>query len=269
MTLYLIPYLFFLYILAFLDRVNVSVAALRMELPPEQGGLGFTKEIIGFGAGIFFWGYWILEVPSTLSVLRWGARWVFVRILVLWGLSCMFIGTIGTPFSNAVFAWLPLIPPDAGLVVGLDGAVNVLFGWLAALFGHNQPLSWFASLAVFYNGLPDQPVNQFYFYRFMLGFFEGGFFPSVILYLSLWFRAADRAKAIATFMAAIPIANVFGLPVSGVLLDVQLVWLARLAVGSSSSKAWSPYWPGLRRSLSCRTGPRTRPGCCPTSGRAC
>ena len=201
--------------------MNVSVAALRMELPPEQGGLGFTKEIIGFGAGIFFWGYWILEVPSTLSVLRWGARWVFVRILVLWGLSCMFIGTIGTPFSNAVFAWLPLIPPDAGLVVGLDGAVNVLFGWLASLFGHNQPLSWFASLAVFYNGLPDQPVNQFYFYRFMLGFFEGGFFPSVILYLSLWFRAADRAKAIATFMAAIPIANVFGLPVSGVLLDVN------------------------------------------------
>ncbi len=63
----------------------------------------------------------------------------------------------------------------------------------------------------------------------MLGFFEGGFFPSVILYLSLWYRAADRAKAIALFMAAIPVASVFGLPVSGLLLDIN--WLG---------------WPGWR-----------------------
>jgi ACS family tartrate transporter-like MFS transporter len=228
-TLHLIPYLFFLYILAYLDRVNVSVAGLRMELPPEQGGLGFTKEIIGFGAGIFFWGYWILEVPSTLSVLRWGARWVFVRILVLWGLSCVLIGTIGTPTSNALFAWLPAIPADAGFVAALDGTVNVLFGWLARLLQHDQPLAWFHSLAVFYNGLPDQPVNQFYFYRFMLGFFEGGFFPSVILYLSLWFRASHRAKAVASFMAAVPVASVFGMPISGLLLDLN--WLG---------------WPGWR-----------------------
>jgi ACS family tartrate transporter-like MFS transporter len=220
-TVYLIPYLFFLYILAYLDRVNVSVASLRMELPPSEGGLGFSKEIIGFGAGIFFWGYWILEVPSTLSVLRWGARYVFVRILVLWGLACMLIGTVGTPFSSALFGWLPTIHLDAGVLVGLDAAVNALFGWLVHLFGHAEPLTWFQGLARFYNGLSTEPVNQFYFYRFMLGFFEGGFFPSVILYLSLWFRAADRAKAIANFMAAIPVATVFGLPVSGLLLDLN------------------------------------------------
>ncbi|MHB8862777.1 MAG: MFS transporter [Pirellulaceae bacterium] len=217
-TLYLIPYLFFLYILAYLDRVNVSVAALHMELPPAQGGMGFSKEIIGFGAGIFFWGYWILEVPSTLSVLRWGARYVFVRILVLWGLSCMLIGTIGTPISNTLFSWLPSVNLDAGIVTILDGITDVLFGWIAHLFGHGEPLTWFRGLGQFFNGLPTKPVNQFYFYRFMLGFFEGGFFPSVILYLSLWFRAADRAKAIAAFMAAIPVANIFGLPVSGLLL---------------------------------------------------
>lgn len=222
-TLYLIPYVFFLYILAYLDRVNVAVAGLRMELPPEAGGLGFTKEIIGFGAGIFFWGYWILEVPSTLSVLRWGARYVFVRILVLWGLACMLIGTIGTPFSDSLFAWLPQIGLDSGVVVALDGAVDAMFGWLAQLLGREDPLRWFRALAIFYNGLPSEPVNQFYFFRFMLGFFEGGFFPSVILYLSLWFRAADRAKAIASFMAAIPVSNVLGLPVSGLLLDLN--WL--------------------------------------------
>src|SRR2546426_10871963 len=59
-ALHLIPYLFFLYILAYLDRVNVSVAALGMEKPPEAEGLGFPRDVIGFGFGLFFWGYWIL-----------------------------------------------------------------------------------------------------------------------------------------------------------------------------------------------------------------
>jgi len=220
-TVYLIPYVFILYILAYLDRVNVSVAALHMEMPPSEGGLGFSKAVIGFGAGIFFWGYWILEVPSTLSVLRWGARYVFVRILVLWGLSCMLIGTIGTPISSTIFSWLPAIDLNAGVVTGLDAVVNALFGFVAQLFGRTEPLTWFRDLAAFYNGLSTDPVNQFYFYRFMLGFFEGGFFPSVILYLSLWFRAADRAKAVANFTAAIPVATVFGLPLSGLLLHLN------------------------------------------------
>src|SRR3989442_12032551 len=78
-TLHLIPFLFFLYVLAFLDRANVAMAALGMKKPLDGGGLGFDETIIGFGSGIFFWGYWILEIPSTISVLHWGARWVFVR----------------------------------------------------------------------------------------------------------------------------------------------------------------------------------------------
>jgi MFS transporter, ACS family, tartrate transporter len=221
-TIYLIPYLFLLYILAYLDRVNVSVAKLHMVLPAEQGGLGFSETVFGFGAGIFFIGYWILEVPSTLSVLRWGARYVFVRILVLWGLACMLVGTIGTPFSNTLFSWLPAIDVHAGVITGMDATVDTLLGWLAHLFRHPEPLTWFHSLAVFYNGLSTEPANQFYFFRFMLGFFEGGFFPSVILYLSLWFRAADRAKAVANFMAAIPVATVFGLPISGLLLHLDM-----------------------------------------------
>src|SRR5262245_40448111 len=98
-VVYLIPFLFFLYIVAYLDSVNVSVAGLGMAKPPAEGGLGLTPKILGFGAGIFFWGYWILEIPSTLSVLRWGARWVFVRILFLWGLACIFIGSIDTPWA--------------------------------------------------------------------------------------------------------------------------------------------------------------------------
>ena len=131
---------------------------------PEQGGLGFGPDVIGFGAGIFFWGYWILEIPSTVSVVRWGARWVFVRILILWGLCASLTGAIGTPLAASLFGWLPSFHPDPA-------------------------------------------VNQFYVLRFMLGFFEGGFFPSVIVYLSLWFRPEDRAKAIASFMSAIPLSS--------------------------------------------------------------
>jgi ACS family tartrate transporter-like MFS transporter len=199
-TLHLVPYLFFLYILAYLDRVNVSVAALRMAEPPDVGGLGFLQTTIGFGAGIFFWGYWVLEVPSTLSVLRWGARWVFVRILVLWGLACVLVGLVGTPWEEAAFGWL-------GGPVG-----DVIFHGIGGL----------AHLFSFDPGPLDQlVVRQFYFFRFLLGFFEGGFFPSVILYLSLWFRPEDRARAIAGFMAAIPLSSLIGIPISGLLLELN------------------------------------------------
>src|SRR5437016_2967889 len=181
-TLYLIPYLFFLYILAYLDRVNVSVAELKMIQPPDSGGLGFDRATIGLGAGLFFWGYWILEIPSTVSVTRWGARWVFARILVLWGICAALVGFIGTPYATSVLSWMPLVR--------------------------------------------DSPIYQFYVLRFMLGFFEGGFFPSVIVYLSIWFRPEDRAKAIASFMAAIPLANIVGTPLSGLLLNVDWFGLA-------------------------------------------
>ena len=96
----IVPWLFFLYILAFLDRVNVSVAELKMEDLPQEGGLGFGRDVIGFGFGLFFWGYWLLEISSTISVNRWGARWVFVHILVLWGLCAAAVGAIGTPFAG-------------------------------------------------------------------------------------------------------------------------------------------------------------------------
>ncbi len=65
---HLLPILFFLYILAYIDRSNISVAKFGMNRLPGDGGLGFDDKIVGFGSGIFFWGYWILEIPSTLTV---------------------------------------------------------------------------------------------------------------------------------------------------------------------------------------------------------
>src|SRR5437763_14356647 len=69
-TLHLIPYVFFLYILAYLDRANVSVAQFAMEQPPSEGGGGVDLAVFGFAAGLFFWRYWIREVPRPVRVVR-------------------------------------------------------------------------------------------------------------------------------------------------------------------------------------------------------
>ena len=241
LTIRLIPWLFFLYFLAYLDRINVSVAKLQMAAPLSEGGLGFNERILGLGMGIFFVGYWILEVPSTLSVLRWGARYVFARILVLWGAACMLVGTVGTKFAERCFSWMPKINEQFALFTSLDGAVDFTVGWIPRLIFHRShdeyALHWFSSLAHVYNHLADNNEYQFYFFRFLLGFFEGGFFPSVILYLSLWFPTRDRAKAIATFMSAIPISSMIGLPLCGLMLQIN--W------GGLPGWRWVFYLQGL------------------------
>jgi ACS family tartrate transporter-like MFS transporter len=72
----LMPFLFLLYIVAYLDRVNVSFANLDMSRE-----LGFTNEVIGFGVGIFFVGYVLLEIPGTILVELWSARKWIARIV--------------------------------------------------------------------------------------------------------------------------------------------------------------------------------------------
>src|SRR5262249_4839590 len=155
-------------------------------------GLGFDRDILGFGFGIFFWGYWILEIPSTVSVVRWGARCVFVRILILWGLCAALVGLIGLPFANSLFQWMPHLPEQSAVIRSVDSFADHLFGWLGPSLGSEAPLAPLLTTTQFVNGLRDTPKYQFYFFRFLLGFFEGGFFPSVIVYLTHWFRPADR-----------------------------------------------------------------------------
>jgi MFS family permease len=186
---HLMPILFCLYILAFIDRSNIGIAKLSMNKPITEGGLGFDDRIIGLGTGIFFWGYWILEIPSAVSVHKRGARWVFVRILVLWGICATLMGFMGMPLMTTLLGWLPSIPiPET---------------W-----------PWLGSIARHWNELGTNAESQFYFLRFMLGFFEGGFFPTVVTYLSIWFKAEHRAKAMASFMAAIPLSLFIGNPLS-------------------------------------------------------
>jgi ACS family tartrate transporter-like MFS transporter len=87
----LLPFLILLYVVAYLDRVNVSFAALEM-----RADLGFSAEVYGFGAGIFFIGYVLLEIPGTLLVERWSARLWISRIMISWGLLAALTGFVQT-----------------------------------------------------------------------------------------------------------------------------------------------------------------------------
>src|SRR5688572_29245462 len=76
----LIPFLLLLYVAAYLDRINVGFAALEM-----KQDLGFSDTVYGLGAGLFFVGYFLFEVPSNLLLERVGARVWLARIMISWG----------------------------------------------------------------------------------------------------------------------------------------------------------------------------------------
>jgi MFS transporter, ACS family, tartrate transporter len=99
----LIPFLILRFLVAFLDRVNVGVAALTMNKE-----LGLTAEMFGFGAGIFFFGYFIFEVPSNLILERVGARRWIARIMISWGMisaSFAFVPSISAIFQGFGFSF--------------------------------------------------------------------------------------------------------------------------------------------------------------------
>lgn len=151
----LLPFLWLLYVIAFLDRVNVAYAALEM-----SHDLAFSDRVFGLGSGIFFLGYVLLEIPGTLIVERWSARRWIARIMISWGIVTSLVGWVHTP-------------------------------------------------------------GQFYVARFFLGIAEAGFFPGIIVYLTHWFRREDRAKAVAAFMTAVPLSNIFGSPLAGQILRIH------------------------------------------------
>ncbi|HLJ54094.1 MAG TPA: MFS transporter [Chthonomonadaceae bacterium] len=159
----LIPFLFLLYIVAYLDRANVGFA--KLEMSHLAWFADPRKDVFGLGSGIFFIGYFLFEVPSNLLLQKVGARWWIARIMITWGII----------------------------------ASAMMFCNSAALF---------------------------YTLRFLLGIAEAGFFPGIILYLTYWFTARERAHIIAVFMTATALANAFGGPISGGLLSLHLPGLA-------------------------------------------
>jgi MFS transporter, ACS family, tartrate transporter len=106
----ILPLVFVIYLVAFLDRANVAYAKLTM-----SGDLGFSERVYGFGAGLFFIGYLVLEVPGALIAHRWGARRWIVRILASWGICTALVGFVHTP-HQFYLARFVLGLAEAGLV---------------------------------------------------------------------------------------------------------------------------------------------------------
>lgn len=145
----IVPLLLACYFIAFLDRINIGYAQLQMKQT-----LSFSDAVYGLGAGIFFIGYFLFEVPSNLMLEKIGVRKTLLRIMGCWGVVATAMMFVSTP-------------------------------------------------------------TQFYVLRFLLGAFEAGFFPGIILYLTFWYPPARRGQMIAVFMTASTVAAVIAGPLCG------------------------------------------------------
>jgi D-galactonate transporter len=112
-TTRLVPFLFICYLAAYLDRVNVGFAKLQM-----SSELKFSETVYGFGAGIFFLGYVLFEVPSNIVLHRVGARLWIARIMITWGLLSGAMAFVTTPTMFYVLRFL-LGVAEAGFIPGI------------------------------------------------------------------------------------------------------------------------------------------------------
>lgn len=109
----ILPFIFICYVVSYLDRTNVSFAALGM-----NSDLGITAEQFGFGAGMFFIGYFLFEIPSNLIMQKVGARIWIARIMISWGIISMATVFVTGPVSFA-FARFMLGVAEAGFTPGI------------------------------------------------------------------------------------------------------------------------------------------------------
>jgi ACS family tartrate transporter-like MFS transporter len=185
----LIPFLFALYVIAWLDRVNVGFAGLQMNTD-----LGFSSTVFGFGSGIFFLGYCLFEIPSNIILERVGARLWISRIMVTWGLISAGLMFVRTPAAfyllrfllgvaeagffpgviyylslwyptahraRAIAAFMTAVPvtglvggPLSGALLELDG-LHGLAGWQWLFFLEGLPAVIMGTSVLFY--LKDRP----------------------------------------------------------------------------------------------------------------
>ena len=109
----LIPFLMLLYLVAFLDRINVGFAALTM-----NKDIGLTSQMFGLGSGIFFLGYFAFEVPSTVILHKVGARFWIGRVMITWGLVSVAMAFTRGPISFYALRFL-LGLAEAGFFPGI------------------------------------------------------------------------------------------------------------------------------------------------------
>jgi ACS family tartrate transporter-like MFS transporter len=109
----IVPFLILLYFVAFLDRINIGFAALTM-----NRDVGLTSQMFGLGAGIFFFGYFIFEVPSTVILHRVGARFWIGRVMITWGIVSIAMAFTKGPISFYILRFL-LGLAEAGFFPGI------------------------------------------------------------------------------------------------------------------------------------------------------
>ena len=144
----LIPFLMLLYFVAFLDRINVGFAALTMN---KQ--IGLTSQMFGLGSGIFFAGYFLFEVPSTVILHRVGARFWIGRVLITWGIVSVAMAFTRGPLSFYVLRFL-LGLAEAGFFPGI---ILYISYWFPS--SHRSAVTaWFMAAAPL-AGLIGSPVS--------------------------------------------------------------------------------------------------------------
>ena len=121
----LMPFLIMAYLLCYIDRVNVGFASLQM-----NKAVGIDPKTYGLGAGIFFIGYFILEVPSNLGLEKFGARKWIARIMLSWGVVSAAFALIGGPISFLVLRFM-LGAAEAGF---FPGVILYLTYWFPAVY---------------------------------------------------------------------------------------------------------------------------------------
>ncbi len=109
----IVPFIMILYLIAYIDRVNIGFAALTM-----KEDLGFTASVLGFGAGIFFLGYFLFEVPSNVILHKVGARIWIARVMLTWGLIAGGMAFVDSTTSFYVMRFL-LGVAEAGFFPGI------------------------------------------------------------------------------------------------------------------------------------------------------
>jgi ACS family 4-hydroxyphenylacetate permease-like MFS transporter len=152
---HLLRFLFPLFLVSFLDRINIGFAGLTM-----VKDLGLTATQFGFATTLFYLAYIAFGIPSNIALARVGARIWIGTIMVAWG-----IASSATMFSSS--------------------------------------------------------PQSLYFYRVLVGIAEAGFLPGMLLYLTLWFPSAYRARANSMFMIAMPVTAALGSAVSGLILSLD------------------------------------------------
>ena len=186
----LIPFLILAYFLAYLDRVNLGFAALTM-----NADLKFSPTVFAWGAGIFFIGYFIFEVPSNLALEKFGAsRWI-ARIMVTWGIISALMAAVSGEWSFYILRFL-LGVAEAGFFPGI---ILYLTYWypaeyrarFMAAFAIAVPLSTVigAPISGLLLGLDGVMGLKGWHWLFIL---EG--IPSVVLGLVTWFYLTDKPE---------------------------------------------------------------------------